>query len=74
VGIAGDVRDQQLEVKGRAAVYEPAAQAPFGTMYFAIRTNGDPAKLISGVRAAMQGIDRELPLDAVGTVDDLVST
>ncbi len=74
VGIAGDVRDQELESKGRPAVYEPAAQIPFGTMYFAVRTAGDPVALIPGVRAAMRELDAELPLDAVGTVDALVST
>ena len=74
VGVVGDVRDQELESKGRAAVYEPAAQVPFGSMYFGVRTEGDPAGLISGVRAVMREIDSELPLDAVGTVDALVST
>jgi putative ABC transport system permease protein len=73
VGIAGDVRDQELESKGRPAVYEPAAQIPFGTMYFAVRTAGDPAALIAGVRAAIRELDPELPLDAVGTVDALVA-
>ena len=74
VGIAGDVRDQELESKGRAAVYEPAAQVPFTSMYFGVRTEGDPAALITGVRAVMRELDSELPLDAVGTVDALVST
>jgi len=74
VGIAGDVRDEELESKGRPAVYQPAAQVPFGNMYFGVRAEGDPAGLISSVRAVMRGIDSELPLDAVGTVDALVST
>jgi putative ABC transport system permease protein len=73
VGVVGDVRDQELESKGRPAVYEPAAQIPFGTMYFAVRTAGDPAGLIAGVRAAIRELDPELPLDAVGTVDALVA-
>jgi putative ABC transport system permease protein len=74
VGIVGDVRDQGLESKGRPAVYEPAAQVPFDSMYFGVRTEGDPAGFISSVRAVMREIDPELPLDAVGTVDALVST
>ncbi len=74
VGIVGDVRDQQLEEKGRAAVYQPAAQAPDTSMYFAIRTAGNPATLISSVRAAIRQLDSELPLNAVGTVDNLVDT
>ena len=74
VGIAGDVRDQELEAKGRPAVYEPEAQTPSNSMYFAVRTEGDPAALISGVRAVIRGLDSELPLDAIGTVDALVAT
>jgi putative ABC transport system permease protein len=74
VGIAGDVRDQELESKGRPAVYEPAAQIPFNAMYFGLRTEGDAAAVIPAVRAAIRELDSELPLDAVGTVDSLVAT
>jgi putative ABC transport system permease protein len=73
VGIVGDVRDQEMESKGRPAVYEPAAQIPFNTMYFGVRTESDPAALISGVRAAIRELDPELPIDAIGTVDSLVA-
>jgi putative ABC transport system permease protein len=74
VGVAGDVRDTELESKGRAAMYQPAGQAPFGSMYFAVRTERDPAAAIAGVRAAIRELDPELPLDAVGTVEALVET
>jgi putative ABC transport system permease protein len=74
VGVVADVRDQDLEEKGRAAVYEPAAQVPFGSMYFGVRTAGDPAALIPAVRSAIREMDAELPLDAVGTVDGLLET
>ena len=74
IGIVGDVRDQELESKGRPAVYQAAAQVPFGAMYFGVRTDGDPASLISGIRTVMRDLDGELPLDAVGTVDALVTS
>jgi putative ABC transport system permease protein len=74
VGIAGDVRDQTLEAKGRATVYEPAAQVPFGSMYFAVRTRNEPEALISGIRTTIHSLDPELPVDAIGTVEALVST
>jgi putative ABC transport system permease protein len=74
VGVAGDVRDQELEAKGRPAVYEPAAQVPFSAMYFGIRTSGEVASLIPAVRSVMRELDAELPLDGVGTVDALVET
>jgi putative ABC transport system permease protein len=74
VGIVGDVRDSELESKGRAAVYQPEAQSVDNSMFFALRTSGDPEALISGVRAVFRGLDSELPIDAVGTVDSLVET
>ena len=73
VGIVGDVRDQELESFGRPAVYYPSTKDPFGSMYFGVRTAGDPEALITPLRAAIRSLDPELPLDAVGTVDDLVS-
>jgi putative ABC transport system permease protein len=74
VGVAGDVRDQELEAKGRPAVYEAAAQIPFNAMYFGVRSAGDPAALIAGVRTAIHELDAELPVDGMGTVETLVAT
>jgi putative ABC transport system permease protein len=74
IGIVGDVRDSELESKGRAAVYQPESQSVVNSMFFALRTSGDPETLIPGVRAVFHGLDSELPIDAVGTVDSLVET
>jgi putative ABC transport system permease protein len=74
VGIVGDVRDQELTAFGRPAVYQPAWQVPFTTMYFGVRAQGDPAALIPAMRTAIRELDAELPLDGVGTVDGLVVT
>jgi putative ABC transport system permease protein len=74
VGVVGDIRDRQLESKGRATVYQPAAQYPNTSMYFAVRTAGNPADLIPPVRAAIRQMDPDLVLDTVGTVEHLVDT
>jgi putative ABC transport system permease protein len=74
VGIVGDVHDRQLEQKGRASVYQPAAQYPNTSMYFAVRTAGNPASLIPAVRTAIRQLDPDLVLDTVGTVEHLVDT
>ena len=74
VGVVGDIRDRQLEQKGRATVYQPAAQYPNTSMYFAVRTAGNPADLIPPVRAAIRQLDPDLVLDTVGTVEHLVDT
>src|SRR5205823_15082983 len=49
-------------------------QIPFSSMYFAVRTEGDPAALTTSIRSVIRGLDPELPLDAIGTVDALVAT
>ena len=74
IGVAGDVRDSELESIGRPAIYQPAAQQPYNDMYFAIRTAGDPTALIPAARSAIHALDPELPLDAVGTVDALLAS
>ncbi|HTX37210.1 MAG TPA: ABC transporter permease [Bryobacteraceae bacterium] len=74
VGIVGNVRDEELESKGRVAVYYPSAQDPFNSMYFGVRTAGDPAALIAPIRTIVRQLDPELPLDAVGTVEGLLET
>ncbi len=74
VGIVGDVRDSELESKGRAAMYQPESQNVDNALFFAVRTAGDPETLIPGVRAVFRGLDSELPIDAVGTADALVET
>ena len=74
VGVVGDVRDEELESKGRVAIYQPESQSVFESLYFGIRTTGDPESLISSVRTVFRNLDPELPLDAIGTADSLVET
>jgi len=74
VGIAGNVRDQALDTKGLVTVYFPASRDTFRTMYFGVRTAGDPSTLIAPIRTAIHQLDAELPLDAIGTVDGLVES
>ena len=72
VGIAGNIRDEQLETAGMPAVYEPADQVPSSEMYFGVRAAGDPMALSAPVRAIIRQIAPELPIDEVGTFDKLV--
>ncbi len=72
VGVVGNVRDSELETQGRVTIYQPETQSVFNSLFFAMRTAGDPETLISSVRTVFRNIDSELPLDAVGTVDSLV--
>jgi len=54
------------------AYFFPHTQLPLARPTFAIRTAGDPRSLVSAVRATVAGVDAELPLFFVQTMDELV--
>jgi predicted permease len=79
VGVAGDVKNNGLAREPMSAMYTPYPQRPWPAMQFAVRTAaGDPLALANVVRAAVQEVDRELPLTRVETMDgalaDSIST
>ena len=64
VGVIADMKlEAMTEREGEVGTYFfPQAQSPSHGLTFALRTTGDPETLIGGVRAALSGLDRELPL------------
>jgi predicted permease len=65
VGVAGSLRLHGLDGGANSgaigAYYFPFRQYPDDTVYLAIRTGGDPARLASSVRQAIAGVDAGLP-------------
>ncbi len=79
VGVAADVKNNGLAREPMAEMYTPYPQRPWPTMQFAVRSTGpDPLALVNAVRAAVQEVDRELPITRVETMDaalaDSIST
>ena len=74
VGIAGNVKHGGLDEQPRASVYESYLQHPyFSAFSLVVRTTSDPpAAVIPAVRAVLRGLDRDLPLARVRTLDELV--
>lgn len=83
VGIADDVRDQDLGTPPAATLYvsyaPPAASAdaPGGdkaphTMALVVRTAGPPAAVVPAVRRAVRALDPEVPVFDVAPMDDVV--
>jgi predicted permease len=69
VGVAGDVKNNGLAREPMAAMYTPYPQRPWPAMQFAVRSaGGDPLALANAVRAAVQEVDRELPITRVETM------
>jgi putative ABC transport system permease protein len=73
VGVVGDVKQAGLDIETRPEMFWPYYQLPVGFATFVVRTNGDPAAMTSGVRRAMQEIDKELPLYDIKPVSEVIS-
>jgi putative ABC transport system permease protein len=72
VGVVGDIRMTSLESAVGPAVYVPHTQLAIGFMTFVVRTDLDPHSLVSGMAAAVRGLDPELPLADVRTMDEVI--
>jgi putative ABC transport system permease protein len=72
VGVVGDIRMTSLESAAGPAVYVPHTQLAIGFMTFVVRTDLDTHSVVSGVAAAVRGLDPELPLADVRTMEEVI--
>jgi hypothetical protein len=68
--IVADVNE--FDVGLNPEVYRPCAHTGWGPGILVLRTEGDPMQLANSIRAQVQAIDRDLPVTAVRTMDDVV--
>ena len=74
VGVVGETRPGALEEEGAAQIYTPHSQdGSWGFMTLAIRTTGDPAAMTSTLRREVLGLDKDLPIFNVKTMEDVVA-
>ena len=73
VGVAGDVRNQRLDVQERPGYFVPLAQLNFGSMTVCLRTSVEPHSITSAVRSVVSSIDPDLPLYDIKTMDEYLS-
>ena len=73
VGVVGDVRQQSLGKDPGDEIYADQLQDPFPAQTLVVRTAGDPRALAASVRRVVQGIDRDLPIDQVRTMEEVVA-
>ena len=73
VGVVGDTKTGALDAENAAQLYVPHAQDPqWNFMGLVIRTAGDPATFATTLRREVQAIDKDQPIYAVRTMDDVV--
>ena len=70
VGVSGDVRMGRETPDSQPLVYVPHAQNVWSTVaWFAVRTSGDPARLVSAVRSETARVVPGEPLDQMGSLE-----
>jgi len=73
VGVAADTKLYGLENPARLEVYLPFRQAPCGDMNLILKSSVAPAALTSAVREVIDTIDKDEPIAATSTMEQLVS-
>src|SRR5262249_42362848 len=73
VGIVGHVKHSGLEGESRVQYYIPHSQTQNAYMSLVIRANVDPASITGAVRGVISGLDKDLPVFRVKTMEQFVS-
>jgi putative ABC transport system permease protein len=74
VGVIGDVKQLGLDSNAKPEVYFPYSQVTSPQMSVAVRTTtSDPLGLVAGIKAQIQTIDKDLPLDDAKTMQQLLA-
>jgi putative ABC transport system permease protein len=74
VGIVASVRENGLAADAQPEIYFPLAHRPVPDADLAVRTRSDPLGLVTAVRSQVLAIDRNQPVSAVRTMEDIVNT
>ena len=72
VAVVGDVKARSLDAGTAPEVYVPYAQHQVDSLTIAIRTSGEPLAFVPTARADVAALDRELPIAAVRTMDEVI--
>jgi len=74
VGVVGDVKQRSLDTPTAPHTYRPFAQydPPAKALNLAVRATGDATSVGSEVRMAVWGLDRELAVAQVRTMDQVI--
>ena len=73
VGVVGDVRHQSLDAPPNPTFYVPYRQDPWGTMMFALQTSMPADAMRRAIENAMARVDKDQPVGATLTMDELLS-
>ena len=72
VGVVKDVRHGTLDEEKTGEAYWPQAQNPSPEAFLVLHTQGDPVRLTSALREAVRELDRDLPIDRIRPMQQVV--
>lgn len=73
VGVVADVKHSSLDTESGAEMYVPYLQKSFNFMAIVVRTSSDPLSMIGAVRGEILSVDKNQPVYAVKTMEQVVS-
>jgi predicted permease len=69
IGVVGDTKVSRLQEPPTPMIFYSADQATIGVFSIAVRTTGDPAALIGGLRQALRDVRATLPVTRLMTME-----
>lgn len=73
VGVVGDIREKGFESEAETMLYWPLRQLPSNPISVAVRGTADPTPLAAAIRSAVLSLDRDQPIYAVATMEELLA-
>ena len=72
VGVVGNVRHLSGEADDGLEFYYPYTQYPISSIYYVVRTRGEPDAMLGQVRAAIGAVDKNAAIVFVKTMETLI--
>jgi len=73
VGVVGDIRHLGPSTPPRPELYQSVTQRSFPFIAYVVRTERDPYDVMPSIRRAVAGVDPDLPLSGVRTMDEHIA-
>lgn len=74
IGVVADVKNFGIESGTGMEVYVPFPEAAYPYLGLAVRTASDPTQVAAAVRAAVRAVDRNLPLESMRSMQQILNS
>jgi putative ABC transport system permease protein len=74
VGVVADVKGYGVEVATPMQTYVPLGQLPPPSFWLIVRTAGDPLQSVAAVERTIHSIDKDLPVFAIRSMDQVLGS